>query len=424
MTINADYRSFAYAPPKNLGTSPLLAKWVQLRSLKRESVPSEIKEEFELIRRFCQKNGEITISKYPNSFLNNYDIKIIFTKSKPEFGIPDKYTLFVRKIVTVKEGGEIKKRCLLESTTTYEYYPADNKENERITKIYTQEIYKRDPETGAYIAGRDKLTKLPKVLTKSRTIEIKDGKASEVTEDQDEDALLETYLKENNFSEEAKGVKRGRLRGARKRLKARLEDKFKKDYFVRWGGFPMRNTTAEKMKAIRAAVQSCNYERQNKDGTISKVEYDIQVTCTTGGNHIVWQHKAGYAVDYVITKRVTLLVRDKKTGKEKIIKNKFNYLRKGNTKNEELNKQMDAELHRVINAVLEIDDKNLYKKDEYFGVSPLKKGDHMHAHIVDPVAEIAARYPAAPGAKSPDMGAQDIQSAFSLMNGYLPGELK
>jgi|GEM_PF-6235642 len=415
------------SPPKKSETSPLLAKWVQLQADKKptpEDNASKVKEEFDTISQFCRENGDVTTVKHPNPLLKNYDIKIIFTKSKPEFGIPDKYTVFVRKMVSVREGNEIKKRYLLESTTTYEHYPANNEENERITKTYTQELYKKDLKTGAYITDRDELTKLPKVLTSSLTIEIKDGRPSMVTEESDEDAILEKYMEKEDLDEGAKGRKRNKSRKARKRLKIKLEDKFKKDYFVRWNGFPMRNTTAQKMLSIRNAVKSCNYTRQNKDGIWAKVEYDIQVTCTTGGSHLVWQHKSGYAVDYVITKRVILSVKDKKTGKEKVISNKFGYLSRGGTKNKELNKQKNDELHKIINVILTSKEKNLYKKDEYFGTSTLKRGDHMHAHIVDPVAEVAARYPAAPGAKSPDMASKDIQEAFSLMNGYLPGEIK
>lgn len=383
-------------------SNSLIKKWNELQNKKSETsdeAAEKVKEEFDLLSRFCKTSGAVNkLNLSPTVKLS-----VMHAKGEPEIGIPEKY--IVSTIITVKiknpQTGQIKTKEMVESFTTYEYYPpTENEPDARIVKIYAKESYKRDskgiylidPKTGALIPDKDPDTGLQKVTTSTKTIEIRNDKAFEVTEEEDEDAILEKHMEEQNIPEEAKAGVRRKSKQVRKNLKKATLDlaKLKKDFYVRYMGYSMRKSMAEKMKKVRQTVQGLS---------TAGVKYDIRVTCTNGGRHLAWQHRQGYAVDYVIYKTTN----------------------KGMTY---LNKRYHAsELRKAIADVKAIKDTNLYTKDEYFGTSPLKRGDHLHSHIKNPYAKATAKYTTAgvPGAKVMEkITDADINMAEDLMNGYEP----
>lgn len=405
---------------------PELKQWVDMQSKSGKSA-EEMKTEFELLRKFCVKypptgkrtEYDIEIPVFDNILLPTKEkIRIEHRKQNPDIPqSPERYIIY--KSVPVARDKKINGKTVTEiryvliSTVTYEFYPDKagslDINNCRISKMYVEELYKKDSsgryarnlKTGLYIHEKDPATNLPSISEpKIKIIDIKGGKPNFVNAESEEEQNIENaYPETPNEPEEAKAAKRqkkARARAAVKKTKEQIdrENVMRNDPMVKYRGLPMRSSMVPRMKKLEKKVSSMGHI--------------LEYCSSTGGRHISWQHPAGYAIDTDIYTAVT-----KPNGKKR-----RQYITK--SKSITFEKEMDK-----VNKQGQL---GLLVYNEYIHDSKYKTGDHFHIARVN----FAALSRDLQLALDEETGSKDVLSAREkareivynalILNGYNPTE--
>lgn len=392
MGINPDYQILAQAAPKPMPSNPTvkappkdtsdLKIWLGLQ--KQATSSDSIYKEFASIKLFCEKNpSAVNVVNLSST----EKLKIFHTKPNMDIPeIPEKFTIFKIKTINGKD--------VLVSTIIYEVYPDEkDKNNCRIVKLTMNE----KPGT------QKPRQEFPEVDVIRQAVDVIGGKTILIDIEQEVEKLEEQILDKLYPPEDgAKAAARSRTRTAASKLKSKTLAKAKAsgDVIVRYLGFPMRKSMAAKLKLLK-----------EKNGALG---YELQVTCTMGGKHILWQHGAGYAVDFVNYKPA---------------KNGRKYLRRGDTgikngKRVNISATLDAEMKKL-NKDKRLD---LSVINEYLTSSRYKTGDHFHINVVNPYAgkAVMAEMAIETGAKDTTLNREALANAQILLNGsgepYISGE--
>lgn len=349
--------------------------WLGLQ--KQAATSDSIYKEFSSIKLFCEKNpSQVNVVNLSPT----EKLKIFHTKPNTDVPeIPEKFTIFKIKTINGKD--------VLISTITYEVYPDENdKNNCRIVKLTMNEKPSKQKPRQEF----------PEVDVIRQAVDVLGGKTILIDIEKEMEKLEEQLL-DKLFppGDGKKAAARSRTKTAASKLKRQTlaRAKASKDVIVRYLGYPMRKSMAEKLKLIKEKAAGLGYE--------------LQVTCTMGGKHILWQHGAGYAVDFVNytpTKKGRKYLRKYDTGiKDGKRVNISEILEEGMKK---LNKDKNLDLS-VIN--------------EYIHGSTYKTGDHFHINVVNPYAGKAVMAEMAiesnTGSKDATLNQDALENAQILLNG-------